>query len=316
MQRTSKSRSESNQVQVSLTLKPAPFDSVNFWSAPRRPPEWLPPLPYRHLIRALRNAARKLIADLNDSELFKHMGDRGTYREKIIAHLLRPFLPQCYGVSSGEVFSADGEQSAQIDIVVFDALFSSVLFGNDSVQLFTAESVFGAIEVKSTLDANELEKACENARRLKVLRREPANLLDTITGETLPCNPYVVFAFGFTGVSAKATTDNLNRRLAKSPAAKLLLPDFVFVADPGYMIARVSSSSKTRSEFTRPGQEFTKYVSVGAGSDALPLFLLTLNVCLNQIRLRPVDYAALWTAFVDEISKGASSTPQSKRKRP
>jgi hypothetical protein len=271
---------------------------------------------FMHLLQALRNQALKIRADLDNSKLFAHMGDRGSYREAIIRDFLRPFLPDCYGLSTGEVFSVDGAQSAQVDVVVYDAVFSAALFKNGPQQLFPAESVFGAVEVKSDLNSTELERACENARRLKVLQRPGTDMLDLTplvrfnvsstftTGETLPRNPYVTFAFGFHGPSAETTATSLNQRLASAPANKLLLPDFVFVSDPGYMIARISGTLETSFQFALPGQEYTKYVFLEVGADALPLFFLTLNVCLGQLRLRAVDYVTLWTTLVDQIRSG------------
>ncbi len=57
------------------------------------------------LLEALRIQAAKIAADLDNSKLFTHMGDRGAFREEIIKDFLRPFLPNCYGLSSGEIFS-------------------------------------------------------------------------------------------------------------------------------------------------------------------------------------------------------------------
>jgi len=264
-----------------------------------------------HLLQALRNEGAKLRAELANSNLFAQMGDRGSHREAIIRDFLRPFLPDCYGLSSGEVFSSDGTQSAQVDVVIYDAVFSTVLFKNGPQQLFPAESVFGAIEVKSDLNNAELERACANSRSLKVLQRPPTDMLDFnplvrfnvssqfTTGETLPRNPYVTFAFGFRGPSPETTASNLNQRLAAEPGSKLLLPDFVFVADPGYMIARV-----TETQFASPGQEYKQYMFLNVGSDTLPLFFLTLNVCLGQIRLRSVDYASMWSTLINQIRSG------------
>lgn len=66
------------------------------------------------------------------------MGDRGNHREMIIRDFLRPFLPDCYGLSTGEVFSTDGTQSAQVDVVIYDAVFSAVLFKAGPHQLCPA----------------------------------------------------------------------------------------------------------------------------------------------------------------------------------
>lgn len=122
------------------------------------------------LLQALRNEAQKIAAGIENSKLFEHMGDRGSFREAIIKDFLRPFLPECYGLSAGEVFAADGSQSAQVDIVVYDAVFSTVLFKNSPCMLFPAESVFGSIEVKSNLTTDEFRTACDNVASLKGCR--------------------------------------------------------------------------------------------------------------------------------------------------
>ena len=80
------------------------------------------------LLQALRNATAHLEASFEDSKLFSQNLDRGEHREEIIKEFLRPFLPKCYGLNSGEVFSKDGKQSRQIDIVIYDDVFSNVLF--------------------------------------------------------------------------------------------------------------------------------------------------------------------------------------------
>lgn len=116
------------------------------------------------------------------------------------------------------------------------------------------------------------------------------------SSDILPRNAYVTFAFGFRGPSAETTANNLNERLRAAPGDRLLLPDFIFVAEPGYMVARV-----TDKQFALPGQEFKQYAFLNCGADALPLFFLTLNVCLGQIRLRAVDYAALWSVLVNQL---------------
>ena len=55
------------------------------------------------LRQALRNAANRMAVDFEDSKLFTHSGDKGEFREHIIAKFLRPFLSKCYGLGSGQV---------------------------------------------------------------------------------------------------------------------------------------------------------------------------------------------------------------------
>jgi hypothetical protein len=63
------------------------------------------------LLEALRIEGKSIALEIERSDLFSHMGDRGEFREKVIERFLRPFLPTCYGVAPGEVFSSDGQQS-------------------------------------------------------------------------------------------------------------------------------------------------------------------------------------------------------------
>jgi hypothetical protein len=90
------------------------------------------------------------------------------------------------------------------------------------------------------------------------------------TGEALPRNPYVTFAFGFRGPSAETTANNLNQRVASDSANKLLLPDFIFVSDPGYMMARFAGVLNKEWKYALPGQHFTQYGYFNAGATRYP----------------------------------------------
>jgi hypothetical protein len=262
------------------------------------------------LLEALYLHARTVTLGVENSRLFTHMGDRGAFRERVIQEFLRPFLPPVYGLSAGEVFAADGSQSAQVDIVIYDALFSTVLFRDASQQLFPAESVFGTIEVKSRLSLEELDRACNNVASVKRLRRSSTDMMDllptvrlapddkTFSWSRTPLNPYAGFVFGYGGTAPESVEAELNRRLDAAPADKQLLPDLVFVADPGYMVFRVSQTGG----ILPPGPDFVRFGFVRTGEDTVPLFFVTLNTVLVQLRLRGIDYMQLWRQLIDEVA--------------
>jgi len=122
-----------------------------------------------HLLKALRNATERIEHDISDSDLFNHRGDKGEFRERVIERFLRPFLRHCYGLGSGEIFSADGASSFQQDVVIYDSIFSNVLFRDHANSLFPCESVYGTIEIKSNLTSDEVEKGIANIQSVKVL---------------------------------------------------------------------------------------------------------------------------------------------------
>lgn len=113
-------------------------------------------------------------------------------------------------------------------------------------------------------------------------------------------NPYLGFVFGYNGISAETVAMELNRRSILDPAHKQDLPDFVFVAKPGYMVARVQQTS-TQTVIQGPGRDFTQYALLHCGDDTLPLFYLALNLCLGQLRLKSVDFRAIWSGLLEEI---------------
>lgn len=201
-------------------------------------------------LQALRNAASRLADDLEDSELFEHKGNRGEFRETVIEKFLRPYLPECYGLGSGEVFSEDGKSNRQIDVVIYDAVFSNVLFRDQPNSLFPCEAVFGNIEVKSKLTSDELETSIDNIASLKSLPREPSDMMDILpfrrinAGEGLSYdetirNPYLGIVFVYEGLTSEIVVENLNSKV-KNDDYNNPLPDFVFNKARGYMVIKVN----------------------------------------------------------------------------
>ena len=155
---------------------------------------------------ALRNVSSGIDSKFKDSQLFTTSGERGNAREQIISTHLRPFLPECYGLGSGQIFSSDGGVSKQIDIVIYDNVYSNVLFKGENASLFPCESVYGEIEVKSNLDSKEFEKSLCNIESMKMLTREDSLSIDITPLYRLPlgkvfsfpldkCNPYLGVIF-------------------------------------------------------------------------------------------------------------------------
>lgn len=263
------------------------------------------------LLQALRNSTQRIESDLNNSSLFRQSGDKGKFREAIVQNFLRPFLPPCYGLGSGEVFSSTGAQSNQIDVVVYDAVFSNVLFRDDPISLYPCEAVFGTIEVKSRLDSDELELAVKNIASIKRLPRAPSDMCDILPfrrfgiGEGLsyderPRNNYLGLVFAYDGLRAETVVENLNKRVASSEQEQQYLPDFVFNFRRGYSVMRMRLIEGQFSPVP-PGQPFDVFANIESGADTLPLFFLTANTCLNNIILKAPNVNEYWRQVFTEI---------------
>ena len=98
-------------------------------------------------------------------------GEKGGVRERRVSEFLSRHLPSKYGVASGHVIDKRGTTSLQEDIVIFDRFSCPMLEIDSSYQVFPCESVYGTVEVKSTLDPGEIEKCVKHTAQLRQLQR-------------------------------------------------------------------------------------------------------------------------------------------------
>lgn len=83
----------------------------------------------------------------------RHDGEKGAFREFFVAELLRPMLPDHFGLGSGVVVEKSGRQSPQVDIVIYDRrLLPPVMLAGDR-GIYPIDSVLAVCEVKSRLMA-------------------------------------------------------------------------------------------------------------------------------------------------------------------
>lgn len=101
-----------------------------------------------------------LWAEAGVAGLLEHSTSVGTAREFFINRLLNSILPSSLHIGTGKIIDAEGNESKQIDVVVYDPRFPMLQTGG--IGLYFAEGVIAVIEVKSTLTITELENALDN----------------------------------------------------------------------------------------------------------------------------------------------------------
>ena len=151
------------------------------------------------------------------------------------------------------MFSSNGEMSRQLDVIIYDDLFS-VSLPLRSTLLVSHESVYGSIEVKSLLTTERLRESLENIESLKKLHREPTDVVDvtphyrlnldnsTFSYDKVTRNPVVSIVFALDGL----TQESALRTLLKRGGKRQLLPDFVFNLERGYVISRWRGTDEGR----------------------------------------------------------------------
>ena len=90
---------------------------------------------------------KQAILESKLSILLDHPVTKGEHCESAWIDFFRSFLPNKYSVDKGFVFDSQGGVSEQIDIIIYDSLYSPLIFGTDAGEKFiTAESVYAVFD--------------------------------------------------------------------------------------------------------------------------------------------------------------------------
>jgi hypothetical protein len=103
-----------------------------------------------------------LSAELHLTGLLNHASTVGQAREFLVRRVLGSILPVMAHVGSGQIIDAYGNRSKQIDLIVYDSRFPQLK--TDGGGLYFVEGVLATVEVKSTIDVDQLETALENCK--------------------------------------------------------------------------------------------------------------------------------------------------------
>jgi hypothetical protein len=120
--------------------------------------------------RVFNEVAQKMRSDLERARgALSHAGMKGASAEDTFRTFLREHLPRSLDVSSGVLVDVNGNVSRQLDVIISDANKTPVLFRSGEDRVIPVECAYAVIEVKSKLDAKELDSAFENMLSVRSL---------------------------------------------------------------------------------------------------------------------------------------------------
>jgi hypothetical protein len=131
----------------------------------------LPDSGHLDLAEVFRRVQQQMLADLSVGRLFEHSSSAGAATEHHWLRLFERYLPKRYRASPAFIIDSDGRRSRQIDIAIFDHLYSPPLFPHSSGAHLPAESVYAVFEDKPTFSRQWLRDAHEKAASVRALRR-------------------------------------------------------------------------------------------------------------------------------------------------
>lgn len=258
---------------------------------------------------ALKRSGKILESYFEQSKDILHNGSKGTIREQIINRVIRPYLPPCYGLSGGEAFDFNGNTSKQLDLVVYDAVFSYIVPYIDNYIQFPCESIYGNIEVKSYLNGDELAKALDNIKSMKNLKRKGTHswtvtphVSITVNGKPNDNNrnPYFGIIFAYDSLEV----DTILSHIQKANIPSNLLPNAIVL----YSKKTIIIQSKDESIEAFPCNDFNKYTALKCEDDTLAYFIGLLINFTRYTLLSAADVPtqinqALEKTLIDNIAK-------------
>ena len=102
---------------------------------------------------------------------------KGTATENDWLDWMREYLPKRYKVDSAFIIDCNGNMSEQIDIVIYDAHYSPLVFNKSGTKYITAESVYAVFEVKQVLNRENVNYAASKAKSVRRLYRTSADVV-------------------------------------------------------------------------------------------------------------------------------------------
>lgn len=255
-----------------------------------------------YYVEMLRKCVSRIEADYDFSSIIEHKASKGALRELLLKKFLRPFLPNAYGISGGQAFDVDGVISKQLDMVIYDAIYSYITPYSDDFIYFPCESVYGNIEIKSSLNKQSFVEAAYNINSLKKLKR---NAIDTyqvtpikeiringVTWDIQATNDYFGIIFAYDSVSSDSVMEYITDIVKEGKIPRDNLPNIIVLFKERVIITRFHKCDDGQYAI-HPLKQFDGFLKIQYTDDVLTEFIILLFTMLRSIELRAMDIEKL-----------------------
>ena len=163
----------------------------------------------RNLFHGLQE---QMLTSLNVNRMFiEHPGSKGDATEQHWIEFLRAYLPERYKVDKAIVIDSTGNVSEQMDVVIYDAIYTPFIFKQDGFMYIPAESVYAVFEVKQDVKGY-IEYAAKKIESVRKLKRTSISMV--ASGITKPARPLTKIIGGIlTTTSSYKENDRVIKQL-------------------------------------------------------------------------------------------------------
>ena len=145
-----------------------------------------------------------------------HSGSKGDATEEEWLHWFKNFGSK-YKAEKAFIIDHKGNVSEQIDIVLYDAYYSPLIFENNGQKYIPAESVFAVFEVKQNLNAEHIKYAQGKIESVRRLERVSGDVY-VLSGNCQCGKPPYEIIGGLLTYKCDWTADNIVKNLEKNLA--------------------------------------------------------------------------------------------------
>ena len=146
-----------------------------------------------------------------DREFITHFVSKGDASEYRWIEFLRTYLPDRYKVDKAMVIDSEGEISEQIDVVIYDGLYTPFIFKQDNHLYIPAESVYAVFEVKQEINKRNVIYAAKKVASVRKLKRTSASMV--ASGEKKGPRPLTKIVGGILATKNSISIDALEDHL-------------------------------------------------------------------------------------------------------
>jgi len=131
-------------------------------------------------IKNLFNGLQKTMISKLDTirENVQHAPTMGDGFEKEWIKWLKTYLPNKYGIDSAIVIDYEGNKSDQIDIVIYDSLYTPFIFNENGIKYIPAEGVYAVFEVKPEMTKDYIQYAGKKIESVRKLIRTSTDIIN------------------------------------------------------------------------------------------------------------------------------------------
>lgn len=157
---------------------------------------------------------RQMLASLNaDRNFIDHPGSKGDATEHRWIEFLKTYLPDKYKVDKAIVIDSTGNVSEQMDIVIYDGLYTPFIFRQDGFIYIPAESVYAVFEVKQDIKGN-IKYAAQKVESVRKLKRTSIDMVNS--GRRTPARPLTKIIGGIlTTTNSYKSYETIRKQLKK-----------------------------------------------------------------------------------------------------